>query len=115
MPGGYAEVGDPPSESAARETLEEAGVAVRPTALAGVFDYRLQPTAPPHIFHIYKLVFLGELADSAAEPSGGDETDAAAFHATQALPELSRGRTLPTHVEHALRMAREAGTRTHFD
>jgi 8-oxo-dGTP pyrophosphatase MutT (NUDIX family) len=115
MPGGYAEVGDPPSESAARETLEEAGVEVRPTGLAGVFDYRLQPSAPPHVFHIYKLVFVGELIDPNAQPSGGNETSDAAFHPLDALPELSMGRTLGIHIDAARRTALDPGARPHFD
>jgi ADP-ribose pyrophosphatase YjhB (NUDIX family) len=115
LPGGFIDVGESPSEAAVRETAEEAGVATRVRGLVGVYDNRLRPDAPVHLFHIYKLVFLGELADPAAEPAAGDETDAAAFFPAQALPDLSRGRTLPTHVDHALRMAREARTRTHFD
>ena len=115
LPGGYVDVGESPSEAAVRETAEEACVAVRTRRLVGVYDNRLRPDAPPHLFHIYKLVFVGELTDAGAEPSAGSETDAASFHPAQALPELSLGRTLAIHVEHALRMARETETRTHFD
>ncbi len=115
LPGGWADVGDTPSEAAARETAEEAGLEARASALAGVFDYRLQPLAPPAPFHIYKLVFLGELVDARAEPQAGHEVLEAAFHALDALPEFSSGRTLRVHIDAARRISRDAHARPHFD
>lgn len=114
LPGGFIDVGESPSEAAVRETAEEAGVAARVRGLAGLYDNRLRPDAPPHLFHIYKLVFLGELADPSAEPVPGGETDGAGFHPVDALPELSLGRTLSAHIEQAQRYARGA-TDTYFD
>ena len=114
LPGGYADVGDSPSEAAARETEEEAGLQVRVTRLVGVYDGRVHPESPPHPFHIFKLLFTGE-ADPAAEPRPGSETTAADFHPVDALPELSLGRTLPLHIEQALRAARDASVAPHFD
>jgi ADP-ribose pyrophosphatase YjhB (NUDIX family) len=115
LPGGYVEVGDTPSEAAVRETAEEAGVEVRADRLAGVFDYRLQPSAPPHLFHIHKLVFCGRLADLGAEPRAGGETLDARFFALDELPELSLGRTLPIHIECALAATLDPGKPAHFD
>ena len=102
LPGGYIDVGDSPSEAAVRETREEAQVEARVTRLVGVFDCRLRPEAPPHLFQIYKLVFLGELIDPSADPHAGSEADAAAFHDLTSLPDLSLGRTLPRDIQHAL-------------
>lgn len=115
LPGGWADVGDAPSEAAARETREEAGLEVRPLALAGVFDYRLQPLAPPAPYHIYKLVFLGQLLDPAAVPRPGHEVLDAAFHPLDALPELSAGRTLGVHIAAARAIADDPSVRPHFD
>ena len=115
LPGGWADVGDAPSEAAARETREEAGLEVRPLALAGVFDYRLQPLAPPAPYHIYKLVFLGELLDADAVPRAGSEALDAAFHALDALPELTAGRTLPVHIEAARKIRQDPRCPPHFD
>lgn len=115
LPGGWADVGDAPSEAAARETREEAGLEVRPLALAGIYDSRLQPRAPPHAFQIYKLVFLGEMLDARALPRAGHEVLAAEFHPLDALPELSLGRTLPQHIEAARRIAADPQAATHFD
>ena len=115
LPGGYVDVGESPSEAARRETREEASVTVRVTGLVGIFDNRLQPQAPPHLFQIYKLLFTGELVEAGAEPSAGSEADAAAFHPVARLPELSLGRTLPAHVAMAHSYARGESPRTHFD
>ena len=115
LPGGYADIGDSPSEAALRETSEEAGVEARVLALVGVFDNRLRPDAPPHAFHIYKLLFLGELWPADQEPAAGSEADDAAFHPIARLPELSRGRTLELHIELAWAFARGENQRAHFD
>ena len=103
LPGGYADIGESPSEAAQRETAEEAGIEVRVERLAGLFDYRLQPEAPLHRFHIYKLVFAARAQDPAAEPRAGSETTEAAFWPLDALPPLSLGRTLALHIHEALR------------
>jgi ADP-ribose pyrophosphatase YjhB (NUDIX family) len=115
LPGGYIDVGESASEAAARETQEEAGVIARARQLVGLFDNRLRPDVPPHLFQIYKLVFLGELVDPEAEPEAGSEADAAAFHPVDALPELSIGRTHSADVACALRAHRGEQTRTVFD
>lgn len=114
MPGGFVDIGDTPSEAAIRETQEEACVATRVTHLVGIFDNRLNPEVPPHLFHIYKLLFLGELIDPKRPARAGPEVDAARFHPLASLPELSRGRTLASHIDAAHRAAR-GETRTHFD
>ena len=115
LPGGYVDVGDSPSEAAVRETAEEAGVEVRAERLAGVFDTRLQPDCPPHLFHIHKLVFTGRLVEPGAVPRAGDETSEAGFFGPDSLPELSLGRALPLHIEQARRVARDPSALPYFD
>ncbi len=115
MPGGFVDVGDAPSEAAVREAAEEAGVTARVQRLAGVFDTRLQPDCPPHLFHIHKLVFTGVLVDPGAEPRAGSEATEARYWPLAALPELSLGRTLPLHVREALRVARDPAALPYFD
>jgi ADP-ribose pyrophosphatase YjhB (NUDIX family) len=114
LPGGYADIGDTPSDAAVRETAEEAGVEVRATRLVGVYDLRLRPEVAPHPFHIFKLLFAGDLTDAAAQPEAGSEATDARFWPLDALPELSLGRTLPVHIEHAhdVALGRSA---PHFD
>jgi len=115
LPGGFVDVGDSPTEAAARETLEEAGVVARVRRLAGIFDNRLHPDCPAHLFHIHKLVFVGELVDAGAVPRAGSEASDAGFHALDALPELSLGRTLPLHLEHARRVAHDPQALPHLE
>ena len=114
LPGGYAEVGDSPTEGAIRETAEEACVEVRNARFAGIYDYRLQPQVPALLFHIYKLVFTGEI-DAAANPAAGPEVLAADFFPMGDLPELSIGRTLPLHIEQAYRVATDPTARPWID
>jgi ADP-ribose pyrophosphatase YjhB (NUDIX family) len=115
LPGGFVDVGDTPSEAAVRETLEEAGVAARVRRLAGIFDNRLHPDCPAHVFHIHKLVFVGDALDASAEPRAGSEASDAAFHALDALPDLSLGRTLPVHLQHARRVALDPQALPHLE
>ncbi len=115
LPGGWADVGDSPSEAAARETAEEAGLEVRIRRLVGVFDYRLRPEAPPMLFHAWKIVMLAEERDPTREPHAGPEVFDAAFHPLSALPPLSMGRTLPLHIELARRIASSPELPPHLD
>ncbi len=117
LPGGYVDIGDSPSGAAERETSEEAGIEVRAVRMAGIFDYRLQPEAPPVLFHIHKLIFIGEPLDPEADPNpcAGPEVLDARFFPVDALPELSPGRTLPIHVRSAWERVRNPGLATHFD
>ncbi len=115
MPGGYVDVGDSPSEAAVRETAEEAGLNVVARGLVGVFDGRLQPDAPAHLFHIHKLIFTGEPRDPKARPVPGDEVSDAQFCPLDALPELSLGRTLPLHIREAKRVAKDPSELPYFD
>ena len=115
MPGGYVDIGDSPSEAAVRETAEEAGLEVRARRLAGVFDCRLQPEAPAHLFHIHKLVFTGEVLDPGAQPVPGSEASAARFCPLEELPDLSLGRTLPLHIREAKRVADDPSQLPYFD
>jgi ADP-ribose pyrophosphatase YjhB (NUDIX family) len=115
LPGGWADVGDSPSEAAARETAEEAGLEARVRRLVGVFDYRLRPEAPPMLFHAWKLVMLGEERAPGAAPRAGPEVLDAAFHPIGALPPLSLGRTLPLHIELAHRAAATPDLPPHLD
>jgi 8-oxo-dGTP pyrophosphatase MutT (NUDIX family) len=56
MPGGLADVGEPPSFVAVRETWEETGLVVKPKRLIGIFDSRLSGSPEP--VHVYHLDFL---------------------------------------------------------
>ncbi len=62
LPGGWADVGETPAESAEREVYEESGYRVRAVRLISAYD-RNRHEHPPIPYHVYKLVFLCEVSD----------------------------------------------------
>lgn len=96
MPGGWADVGNKPSEVAERETKEESGYDVKVKKLIGVFDAN-RDGRPMEFFHAFKLVFLSELTGGNPMPS--DETIAVDFFEFDKLPQLSQNRTNLRHIE----------------
>jgi ADP-ribose pyrophosphatase YjhB (NUDIX family) len=112
LPGGWADVGESPSEAAARETLEESGYRVRPVRLLAAYD-RDRHGHPPIPYHVYKLVFLCEILDE--PPSSDVDTDGAQFFGEQELPELSVSRVIPAQIERFFEHHRNPNLPTDFD
>jgi ADP-ribose pyrophosphatase YjhB (NUDIX family) len=96
LPGGWADVNDPPSKAVIRELREEAGYEVRCTKLAAVLDRDLHYHEDQHPFHIYKLMFLCEITGETNELC--HDISAANFFPVHDLPPLSRHRTLPKQI-----------------
>ena len=71
MPGGWADVGNIPSEVAIRETKEESGFDVKPKKVIGVYDAN-RVGGRLEFFHAFKIIFLCELIGGEAKSS--DET-----------------------------------------
>ena len=98
MPGGWADVGDFPSEAVEREVWEEAGYKVKAHRLVGIYD--ANRIGPLDVFHAYKIVFLCEINSGNARPS--NETSQVEFFGMDELPdELSGERTKPRHIQDA--------------
>jgi ADP-ribose pyrophosphatase YjhB (NUDIX family) len=95
LPGGWADVGDLPSEMVAREVWEESGFRVRPHKLVGVYDAN-RNGAPLEFYHAYKIVFLCDIIGG--EARFGSETLAVDFFRFDALPPLSLRRTTTRHL-----------------
>lgn len=88
LPGGWADVGETPAEAAVREVLEESGYATRAVKLLALLD-RDRQGYPPHLWHIWKAIFLCELVDE--EPRElGTETEQAGFFARDQIPQQLR-------------------------
>ena len=96
LPGGWADIGDTPSEAVVKEVQEETGITAKPVALLAVFDKRMHPH-PPQPFYIYKLVILCEPVSGALK-SGFDMTGAAYFDIDN-LPELSEDRIVKNQID----------------
>lgn len=112
MPGGWADVNEPPSCMVEREVWEESGYRVRACRLIGVYESN-HDRFPLTFWHNYKLVFLCELIGGSPETS--DETDAVAFFDPDNLPRLSPFRTQPREIEEAQAHYREDQRPAYFD
>jgi ADP-ribose pyrophosphatase YjhB (NUDIX family) len=112
LPGGWADVGDVPSQAAEREVWEEAGFHVRARKMIGVYD--ANRITPMELFHAYKIVFLCDLVDGSPTPS--NETSEVAFFARDEIPPVLSGeRTRPRHIEDAFRALNDPLAAAVFD
>lgn len=97
LPGGYADVGESPSEAIEREILEESGITATTSKLAALLDKRKQKH-PASLPHIYKVFFICDYVSG--EPRPSIETLDAKWFALDQLPaDLSLHRVLPEHIE----------------
>lgn len=96
MPGGWADVGETPSEMVTREVREESGYIVRPVKLIAVLDAN-RGGVPLEFYHAYKLIFLCELLGGT--PAASEETSEVGFFAFDELPPLSLIRTNQRHLD----------------
>ena len=112
MPGGWADVGDVPSEAVEREVWEEAGLRVKVTRLVGVYDANRFP--PLELFHAYKLVHLCDIIGGDVQL--GIETSEVDFFGVDEIPEqLSGERTNRRHIEDAFAAHRDGSWQTICD
>lgn len=112
MPGGWADVGDRPSEVVVREVWEESGFQVVTRKIVGVYDCNRTGT-PLAFYHAYKLVFLCDLIGGQASPS--HETLAVDFFDFNDLPPLSQERTNQRYLNEIQAHLRDAHRPTAFD
>lgn len=96
LPGGFADIGDTPSEAVEREVWEESGFRVKADKILALYD-RTRQGHPPYIFHLYKIFIRCQITGGAAADSV--ETEGAAFFARDEIPPLSIARVLPKQIE----------------
>ena len=112
VPGGWADVGESPSEAAARETFEESGYSVKPVKLLAAYD-RDRRGHPPMAYHVYKLFYLCEVLDE--EPLSHVDTDGARFFGEWEIPELSVTRVTRAQISRFFEQYRDPNSPTDFD
>lgn len=95
VPGGWVDMGEPPSMAVEREVWEESGYEVKAKKLLAVYDRDLHGHTP-YLFPIYKLFFLCEI--TGGEPTNSIETEGVAFFEKHNLPELSLGRVTEKQI-----------------
>ncbi|MUG94890.1 NUDIX domain-containing protein [Scytonema sp. UIC 10036] len=112
LPGGWADVGESPSEAVVKEIREESGYLTRAVKLLAVYD-RNRHGHPPHPNYVYKLFFLCELISGSPSPS--IETEEVDFFPEDGIPQLSLGRVTPTQIARLFEHYRNPNLPTDFD
>ena len=115
LPGGWADVGESPSEAVVREVREESGYEARAVKLLAVANLGSYQDGRPLRPNIYKLFVRCELVrDDPGELQGG-ETGEAAFFAEDELPELSAPRGTKEQLARLFEHARAPDLPADFD
>lgn len=104
LPGGWADIGDSPTEAVEREVREETGLEVKVSRLLGVWD-RNQHGHPPYPWHVYKLIFLCET--QGGELAVSHESLDVAYVDPHNLPPLSLTRIVPEEIRASIRSVHE--------
>jgi len=112
LPGGWADVGDPPSGAVEREIREESGYEAKAVKLLALYDRNLHGH-PPMAFHVYRAFFLCEI--TGGSPALSDETDGVDFFALNALPPLSVERVTAKQIARFFDHAHHPDWPTDFD
>jgi len=95
LPGGWADIGESPSQIARREVLEETGFEVEARKLLAVYD-KARHAHPPEFWYCYKLFIHCELRGGV--PTRGLETLDIAFFGVDEIPPLSTPRVTEGQV-----------------
>jgi len=95
LPGGWADIGESPSQIAEREVLEETGFVVKASKLLAVYD-KARHAHPPEFWYCYKMFVRCELRGGA--PAQSIETLEARFFGVNEIPPLSRPRVTEAQV-----------------
>jgi len=104
IPGGWADIGDSPSEAVRKEIKEETGLDAEVVRLLAIYDKRLHPH-PPEPFYIYKIMFFCKIIGG--ELKAGFDMQGADFFPLDSLPELSKDRILESQLKHLFALAKE--------
>ena len=96
LPGGWADVGESPTEAVVREIREESGFETQVQKLVALYD-RNKHAHPPMLFHVYKAFFLCDLVGGSA--SSSLETSEVGFFGREEIPPLSTARVTIRQIE----------------
>ena len=112
LPGGWAEVGESPTEAVAREVLEESGCQVEVSRLLALHD-RSRHDLTPYPFGVYMLFFLCRLTGETALDN--PETCETGFFPRGELPELSTYRVSLEQLQRVFRVCDDQGQPAELD
>ena len=111
LPGGWADIGDAPSEAVEREIREESGYEAKAVKLLALEDRKRRH--PPSLNEVYKLTFLCELIGGEARTS--NETTAVCWFGEGQIPPLSLGRVTEGQIKRWFKHWRAPNLPTEFD
>lgn len=111
LPGGWADVGDAPSQAVEREIREESGYEAKAVKVLALEDRKRRH--PPAANEVYKVAFLCELVGGEARTSA--ETTAVAWYGADELPPLSEGRVTAGQIKRWFQHWRRPDLPTEFD
>jgi len=112
VPGGWADVNDPPSVAILKEIEQESGFSARILKLGAIYD-RSKRNHPAYLFHSWKVFFVCEITGGDARTSY--ETTAVEFFPLDALPELSTGRSNAEQIRRMHQHYLDPNLPTEFD
>jgi ADP-ribose pyrophosphatase YjhB (NUDIX family) len=103
IPGGWADIGDSPSEAVLKEIKEETGFDAEVVRLLAIYDKRFHEH-PPEPFYIYKIMFFCKIVGG--ELQHGFDMQGADFFPMDRLPELSKDRIIELQLKHLFDLAK---------
>ncbi|QCX02138.1 NUDIX hydrolase [Aggregatimonas sangjinii] len=112
IPGGWADIGDTPSEAVLKEIKEETGIRAKVERLLAVYDKRCHPH-PPQPFYVYKLIFFCKIISG--ELKHGFDMQGADFFPLNNLPPLSEDRILKSQLKHLFELTKTKTAEVYFD
>ena len=115
LPGGWADLGESPSEAVVREVREESGYETRAAELLAVFNLGHRRDGRPLRANVYKLFFRCEPTGAAPQAIAGAETSEARFFPADELPPLSSPRVTAEQLARMFERTRSPGLPADFD
>lgn len=112
IPGGWADVGNTPTEVAVKEIKEETGLDTEIVRLLAVYD-KQRHKHPPEPYYIYKLMFLCRV--NGGELKAGFDMQGVGWFALDNLPPLSEERILENQLRHLFQMVKEDVKEVYLD
>ncbi|MDB4291981.1 NUDIX hydrolase [Maribacter sp.] len=112
IPGGWADIGDTPSEAVVNEIKEETGLDAEIVRLLAIYDKRCHPH-PPEPYYIYKLLFLCKT--TGGELKHGFDMQGAAYFPLDSLPPLSEDRILESQLKHLFALTKKKEVAVYID
>lgn len=112
IPGGWADIGDTPSEAVLKEIKEETGLEAKIVRLLAIYDKRCHPH-PPQPFYVYKLIFLCKTTSGVMKH--GFDMQGVDYFPLNDLPPLSEDRILASQLKHLFELTKAKFAEVYFD